>query len=55
MNYWLKKKATDDFLLGLNVYTCSNCETEWRYGETPFCPWCGAKMNMEENKNAEQN
>lgn len=39
---------------GNNVFKCSNCGTElypsWDYVRTPYCPYCGAKMDEEEIK-----
>lgn len=26
--------------------TCSNCNQANTWGEVPYCPWCGAKMEV---------
>lgn len=48
--HWIKSEDADDGY-------CSVCKCdmpmykedwEWKYSETPYCPYCGAKMDEEE-------
>ena len=53
MARWIKsetKKGELEALLHRFKYTCSCCGQDQGYGPTPYCMWCGAKMDEKEEK-----
>lgn len=49
---WIEKRWTTDYDWGLinhRALVCTACSVEIADGEeTPYCPYCGAKMDLEE-------
>ena len=47
---WQGEECTTEQLDGTyetyTRHTCSNCGQANTWGEVPYCPWCGAKMEV---------
>ena len=49
-NYWIRYEVKrDDPMRRIHrfEFRCSKCGDHQGYGPTPYCMWCGAKMNAE--------
>ena len=54
---WIRSEETFEDLSGsFETYTrstCSICNQANGWGEVPYCPWCGAKMEVKHDKHGE--
>lgn len=47
---WIKEPYGGRFRTAYWRYRCPECNNWQTYGETPYCPFCGAKMDDERKK-----
>lgn len=56
---WIREEKTFEDLSGaFETYTrstCSVCNQANGWGEVPYCPWCGAKMERRHDGHGETN
>ncbi len=45
--YWIEK-TVEDATWDRRRFYCSECEDWQTYGKTPYCPYCGKKMENAE-------
>lgn len=52
----LSEETTEDLSGSFETYTrstCSVCNQANGWGEVPYCPWCGAKMEKKDDRHGE--
>ena len=50
MSKWIVRTLTKEEMMEWPYYCprrykCPSCGREWSYGETPYCPYCGVKLD----------